>query len=381
MPETEVIETQAIEPSRNVQLILKAELDSAIATAKQYPRDITRFKDKAMSMATNDTETAKGCFYNIPRKGTKGIQGPSVRLAEIMLTSYGNIAAEAEIIAEDDKFVTARGRCRDLENNNMVSVNINRRIVDKNGKRFSDDMIGVTKNAANAVALRNAIFSIIPKVFTQQVYEACKDLAIGKGRALEDRRQDALSYFDKVGISRENVFRLLDVPGIDDINNKEIEVLIGMANALRDGDTTIDDLLSQLEDDASGSDNGTLDAGDHHDEPRKPPPTAKPKSKSTRKEKTNDKPVNPINPADVQKETWAMLSTTIRNRCKRLGYEERWHEVLVHFSGDLAAGYGDEQGRYPSVDEMTIWLDNLGELTDDELRKICGETTELFDED
>ncbi len=43
-----------------------AEIESQIATAKRYPRDIQVFKDKLMAMANIDQETAEGCYYALP---------------------------------------------------------------------------------------------------------------------------------------------------------------------------------------------------------------------------------------------------------------------------------------------------------------------------
>ena len=107
--------------------MMQAEIDSQIATAKAYPRDIHVFKDKLMAMANLDQETAESCYYSLPR-GNKAIDGPSVRLAEIALSCYGNCAAEANVVDIDESFVHAVGQCRDLENNVAIRIKTSRRI-------------------------------------------------------------------------------------------------------------------------------------------------------------------------------------------------------------------------------------------------------------
>lgn len=53
--------------------------------------------------------------------------------------------------------MTAQGVFHDLERNVAITYEVRRRIVDKNGRRYKPDMIGVTANAACSIALRNAI--------------------------------------------------------------------------------------------------------------------------------------------------------------------------------------------------------------------------------
>src|SRR6185369_3899928 len=87
----EVIEISAIEA------ISRAEIDIQVATAKRYPRQLSKVKSDMMGFATLDQETAEACFYSLPRGG-KTIQGPSVRLAEIALSTFGNCRAGTRII-------------------------------------------------------------------------------------------------------------------------------------------------------------------------------------------------------------------------------------------------------------------------------------------
>src|SRR5689334_11587126 len=88
---------ELVEPSA-MEAIQRAEIDVQIATAKRYPRQLSLVKSHMMSFATLDQETAEACFYNLPRGG-KNIQGPSVRLAEIAVSCYGNLRAGSRILS------------------------------------------------------------------------------------------------------------------------------------------------------------------------------------------------------------------------------------------------------------------------------------------
>jgi len=47
-----------------------------------------------------------------------------------------------------------------------------------------------------------------------------------------------------MGVAKEKVFATLGVKAIDDIGLEHLEVLIGYANAIREGDTTIDEVFN-----------------------------------------------------------------------------------------------------------------------------------------
>ena len=228
---------EALVTRRAVQM---AEIDSQIATAKQYPRDIAVFKEKLMAMANLDQETAEGCYYAMPRAG-KAIDGPSIRLAEIALSCYGNCVAEADVMSEDDRFIYAMGQCRDLENNTAVRVKIRRKITGKNGKRFSDDMIAVTANAACAIALRNAIFKIVPGAFLKPVFRRCKQTAVGEMRSLAVKRDEVIKKILQFGVTEDRILHILGRNSVDEVTFDDVANLIGLGTAIKDGDTSVEE--------------------------------------------------------------------------------------------------------------------------------------------
>ena len=186
----------------------RAAIDMQVSTAKKYPRSITKALLEAQELATLDEETAGSMFYTLPRrKGQdKAIEGPSARLAEIMAYSWGNLRAQAEVVDEGRTHITAVGTCFDLEKNVAVRVQVKRRITTKEGRRFGDDMIGVTGNAAISIALRNAVFKTIPATFVRKIYGMARTASLGKGGTLDGKRQAAMEWFGKVGIKPEQVY-------------------------------------------------------------------------------------------------------------------------------------------------------------------------------
>jgi hypothetical protein len=221
----------------------RGEVDTQISTAHRYPRSIKAFRQKALSLATLDEDTAASCFYSLPRDG-KTIEGPSARLAEIVAVSWGNLRSQANVVDIDDKWVTARGVCWDLEANVAVSVEVRRRITSKNGRRYNDDMIGVTSNAACAIALRNAVFKVVPMAMLKPIYEQARKVAIGDAQTLSSRRQKMVDHFGKMSVRPEQICAKVGKASIEDITLDDLGTLIGLATAIKDGDTTIDEAFA-----------------------------------------------------------------------------------------------------------------------------------------
>lgn len=217
-------------------------IDSQIATAKRYPRTISRFVKDARDLATADEETAGECLYALPRAG-KTIEGPSVRLAEILAHTWGNCRVDAEVIEEGDTHVVAMGTFFDLERNVAVRKKVKRRITDKHGRRYNEDMIGTTSNAAISIALRNAVLAGIPRTIWKSIYQAARKASLGEGGTLAQKRQAMLEWFGKLGIQPEQIFALLELGGLEDISEDALITLRGLCNAIREGEATVEDIF------------------------------------------------------------------------------------------------------------------------------------------
>lgn len=246
----QVLEVAAPNPAQLAASLDRAEranIDIQVSTAKQYPRSLSRCVNNAVAIATMDKDTAQSCGYALPRGG-KPITGPSVHLAKIIAQQYGNLRAEAKVVEITDKQVVSRGTAWDLENNYAVSFEVRRSIIGRNGNRFTDDMITVTGNAANSIAYRNAVFGIVPKSITDKAYKAAQHLITGDlsdEEKLIKRRDGAIKHFiDTYGITEEEVVKLCGKHTVNQIQADEIALLLGFAQSLKDGDTTVEELMA-----------------------------------------------------------------------------------------------------------------------------------------
>jgi hypothetical protein len=222
----------------------RAETDMQITTAKQYPRSVKRFLSQVRELVTLNEDVAGECMYALPRGG-KSIEGPSARFAEVILSCWGNSHGAARVVGEDDKFVTAQAVIWDLERNVRVSFETRRRITNKGGKRYDDDMIGVTGNAAASIAFRNAVLKVVPKAFLNQLYLEARRVAVGDVKTLDSRRAALIQAFAKMGVTEAMVLGLLEKPGVEDIGLDDLALLRGVFTAIRDEGQSIESIFNK----------------------------------------------------------------------------------------------------------------------------------------
>lgn len=220
----------------------KALIDQQIATAHAFPRNIKRATDNSLAIVTMDKETAETCTYAIPRGG-KAITGPSVYLAKIIAQQWGNMRVEAKVISVDAKEITSHAVCWDLESNLAIKVEVKRSIVGKLG-RFNSDMVTVTGNAANSIALRNSIFAVVPKAVVDKVYKAVKETITGdvsdENKLKAKRRQVVDGLKGTYNVTESEVLSAVGKASLDHLTADDLVVLIGVGTAIKDGDTNVD---------------------------------------------------------------------------------------------------------------------------------------------
>jgi hypothetical protein len=249
----------------------KAAIDVQISTAKAYPRNIKRAIDNAVALVTMDAETAETCNYSVPRGG-KAITGPSVHLAKILIQQWGNIRIEAKVVDIDATHVTSEAVCFDLETNIAIKTQVKRSIMQNETKwddqakksvrtgrmvRMSEDMITVTGNAANSIALRNAALSVIPKAAVDKVYRAAKQTITGdvssESKLIAKRKKVFDGLKDAYNVTEAEILHAIGRAAVDHVTGDDLVVLIGIGTAIKDGDTTVEQAFKNMKTNGSDS--------------------------------------------------------------------------------------------------------------------------------
>jgi hypothetical protein len=242
----EVIDAELVEePEGNsVSLMVMAEADQRVATAKKYPRSITEFMRRAIERATIDEETAATMWFSLPRGG-KQIEGPSIRLAEVCFGAWKNSQAGTRVIAVEEKMVRVAGMAWDMEDNTYLTDEVTRRITNRDGKRFNDDMIQTTIRATASIARRNAIFGIVPRAYVNKIMQAAKQAALGKG-TMEQRVTKIKEEWALLGANQDQVLKLIHRKGWSDLSLDDVLYLKGLRTAIIDKEISLNSALEEV---------------------------------------------------------------------------------------------------------------------------------------
>ena len=244
MEEIQVLNSQASVSIMQAQE--RAAIDTQVATAKQYPRDLAKVRNNSISIVCMDKETAQSCRYAKP-VGGKNVVGASVHLARIVAQQYGNIRVQQGIKNIDDRTIVAEAVAFDMETNYAVAVEARRSIIDKFGHRFKDSVIETASMAILAIAERNAILKIIPKSIIDSVYNEafkCANGDLSDNAKLIIARDKALEFFkSEYGATEKQVVELLGLKTKDAIKPEHIADLRGFMQSLKDKEVSPEDLF------------------------------------------------------------------------------------------------------------------------------------------
>lgn len=236
IPERQQQLTAHSTPNQAIQLAA-AVLDKRIATARNFPRSIARFKSEATALLQSDLETARSAEYSKP-VGGGSVRGPSVRLSELAAMCWTNIEVAIDEPIVGEKSVTVQAFAWDLERNIRMPGIASTSILNKEGGRYPQHLIETTIAATAAKARRNAVLAVIPKAYITDLLEAAKAVAKANQKPLEEQRKDMLDYFARSHkVDSAQVFAYLSVAGADDITPDHIDELRAVATAIQEGES------------------------------------------------------------------------------------------------------------------------------------------------
>jgi hypothetical protein len=239
------------EKSRAVQ-----EVQAALVMAKRFPRDTERAFTRIMQDCKR-LSLAKIALYRFPRAG-QSIEGPSIRLAESMARSYGNLSFGVKELERRKGCSVMEAFCWDMENNvsSRIAFEVPHEIGLKGGrtKRLSDprDIYELTANNG-ARRLRKCILEIIPGDIVEAAVAQCrKTVAAGDGKeTLQDRVRKMVLAFTEIGVSQEMLEERLQHK-VDLTTGEEIVDLVGIFNAIKDKTAKRRDFFNFPETDEAG---------------------------------------------------------------------------------------------------------------------------------
>jgi hypothetical protein len=232
----------------SIEATERAAYDVQISTAHRYPRNVRRSQENAIAIVSMSKEAAATCSYALPRGGTT-ITGASVHLARILAQCWGNLRVEAKIREITPTQIVSEATCLDLETNLGVRIEVRRSIISKTTGRYNDDLITVTGNACNAISFRNAVLSVIPKPVIDAAYNAAQNCIAGdlsdEEKLIAKRKEVVDVFINNHGATEADVLKLTGKGAMAGIKRDDIVFLIGLLQAIKDGDTSADEIFGR----------------------------------------------------------------------------------------------------------------------------------------
>ncbi|MGE7753293.1 hypothetical protein [Lysinibacillus fusiformis] len=185
------------------------EVKGAIFLAKQFPRNYfeseKRIQDacKRQSLATTATYAYK--------RGSSKVEGPSIRLAEVLAQNWGNLSYGIQELEQRDGESVAKAYCWDLETNvrqeKVFTVKHVRSARGSLTKLTEPRDIYERVASDGARRLRACILGVIPGDVVEMAVEQCRLTLAGQSdKPLKDRISGALSHFkENYGVTQEMI--------------------------------------------------------------------------------------------------------------------------------------------------------------------------------
>lgn len=235
----------------------KALVEARFTVAHMKPRDLDVVREKLLRECRRPA-FSKGAIYKKPIG--KGIEGPSIRLAEAAIQAMGNIVTEAPTIYDDDDKRIMRVSASDMESNVVYSQDVTvmkrverrslrdgdvpiRKRTNAQGQtvfllQATDDEILNTQGALVSKAVRTVALRLVPDWLIDEALDVCRETrAKAMAEDPDAQKRRLFDAFGRVGVRLEEIKSYLGHDG-ERLSPKEREDLAGIFQAIRDGDTT-----------------------------------------------------------------------------------------------------------------------------------------------
>jgi len=231
--------------------LIRLENTTQIQISMQHPRDEAKILGDALKELDLYPSMADEVLYSKPvgKDATTGkmkyAEGLSVRTAESLANRWKNSAYGCEITGVDEEGADLSAVFLDYENNtrHVLNKRVSRAYKDRNGAkkyhppdRFSDVVIPANQSKL----LREVILRSLPAGLKQEYEDKARQI-LGSGDA-KKRSTKLVAGFMRLGVSKSKLEELAGKK-VEDLTAEEITELIGVGNAIRDGETTAEQLI------------------------------------------------------------------------------------------------------------------------------------------
>lgn len=213
-----------------------AEVQAQYVIAKKFPRDENAAYMRIMK-ACERPLLAEQSMYAYPRGGQL-VTGASIRLAEALAQSWGNIDCGVREVSQSDGMSVAEAYAIDLETNTRVvkTFHVPHSRDTKQGKKRLTDSRDIYELVANQGArrLRACILGVIPGDVVDAAVARCGKTMESSDVPMADQIRKLVLAFDELGVKTEHIEKRLGHK-LDATIAQEIVTLRGIYKSIKDG--------------------------------------------------------------------------------------------------------------------------------------------------
>ena len=213
-----------------------AEVQAAMVIARKFPRDPIAVMDRILAACTRPS-LAESALYSYSRGGSE-ITGPSIRLAEVLAQTWGNMQFGIRELDQTAGESTVEAYAWDIENNvRQVKVfKVKHLRSTKKGTFKLEDPRDIYELTANQGArrLRACILGVIPGDVIEAAQKQCEATLTTKMAITPELLSRMIEKFAEFGVTKEQVEKRIQ-RRIDAITPALMVQLGKIANSLKDG--------------------------------------------------------------------------------------------------------------------------------------------------
>lgn len=250
----------------------RALVEARYILAMKHPRDLDQVRQSMMKECRRP-RFADVALYHKPIGD--GIEGPSIRFAEMGIRCMRNIDISTLTVLDDNKKRIVKVSVNDIEANVPYSQDITiTKSVERRSKKAGDVVLGERLNSKNqkvyiieatdddilnkqnaliSKAIRTLALRLIPGDIVDECMDIVTDTIKNKIKADPDaEKRKIFDAFGEVGVTVENLKEYLGNDG-STLTPKELTTLRGIYTAIKDGETTWMEVMDEKKPKVEGS--------------------------------------------------------------------------------------------------------------------------------
>ncbi|OHD24887.1 MAG: hypothetical protein A2Y38_16275 [Spirochaetes bacterium GWB1_59_5] len=226
-----------------------AEVQAAMILARQFPRDEKAALDRIL-VAFQRPGLAEQALYSYSRGGTD-VTGPSIRAAEAIAQSWGNLQFGVRELSQAGGESTVEAFAWDVETNvRQVKVFQVQHVRSKrSGNVKLTDPRDIYELVANngARRLRACILGVIPGDIIEAVVSQTETTLKAKADTSPDGIKKLIDYFAPLGVTKEHIEKRIQ-RNIESIAPAQYISLVKIRNSMKDGMSKASDWFEDIKD-------------------------------------------------------------------------------------------------------------------------------------